>query len=391
MAVAYPAASGNWSTVSWLTTGGLPLGGLPGPADDVYANGKTIQLDTDTVVNTLRNDTTGPILNGGVFNHSAAANRSITATNGFYSTGGLVTITGVTGYTTSLFGDLLGANRWLTLGGVAGSTINWTGNLAFWSGAYNGGAIYVTSAGTVNITGNLATGSYVSAGIQYNCWGLYHNGVGTVNITGTVYGQTISCVVNASTGSINITGTVLSSSATNGYGVYSTTAGNITVIGTVDTAIPPATVYPAVYLTTGTLYFSGIAINRSDRPAIDVTKMVLLTTASTTWTFQDSGVGFKNLYTADFPALGNPLLANVRKNIAYGPVGELSGTAYMPSASSVLLNVPFDVASFGTLLMTPADFWAELLANITTPNSIGMRLKDCATVDSTGTQIASLT
>lgn len=395
MAIVYAAANDNWSTVgNWLTVGGIPYGMLPQPNDDVYANGKTIQLDVDVTVNTLRNTASAPIVAGGIFNHSASADRSITATNGFYavgSTAAVLSVTSNTPYTTDIAGDLMNNGRWFTFAGTG--NINFTGNmLNGWTGGYNGGGIYSSNTGVVNLTGIYFPGTYFAAGIQYNNWSFYNAGVGTVNITGSINGNNIGyCVVNASTGQVNLTGTATSGSAVAGYAIYSTTAGYITVIGTVDTQVPPTTVTSAIYLTTGTLYFSGIAINRSERPAIDTTKMILLTSGSTTWTFQDSGVGFKNLYTADLPALGNPLPANVRKNIAYGPVGELSGTAYMPSASSVLLNVPFDVASFGTLLMTPADFWAELLANITTPNSIGMRLKDCATVDSTGTQIASLT
>lgn len=396
MAIVYAAANDNWSTVgNWLTVGGIPYGMLPQPNDDVYANGKTIQLDVDVTVNTLRNTASAPIVAGGAFAYSGAADRSITATNGFYNTGtaGLLIITANLTYTVTITGDLntTTTGRWFTWAGAG--NINWTGNLANgWTGGYNGGAIYSTCTGTVNITGNLNPGSYFSAGVQYNNWAFSNSGIGTVNITGLVYGNSYGyAVYNASTGRVNITGTAMSGPLATAYAVYSTTAGIVQVVGIVDMQTPPTTNCPAIYLTTGTLYFSGVAINRSERPAIDTTKMILLTSGSTTWTFQDSGVGFKNLYTADLPALGNPLPANVRKNIAYGPVNELSGTAYMPSASSVLLNVPFDIASFGTLLMTPADFWAELLANITTPNSIGMRLKDCATVDSTGTQIASLT
>jgi len=396
MANRWAVANGNYSAAAtWNDPGGGAT--VPASGDDVYSNTYTVQLDVDVTANTLRNTANAGIgvSSGGGFAYTGSTNRSVTATNGFYNTGttGVLIIVITSPGIVTISGDLNSgtAGRWFTFSGTG--TINWTGNLANgWAGVYNGGAIYSTNTGTVNITGNLNPGTYFAASTQFNNWAYSNASTGTVNITGLVYGNSYGyAVYNASTGRVNIIGTAMSGPLATAYAVYSTTAGIVQVTGIVDTQVPPTTVTPAIYLTTGTLYFSGIAINRSERPVIDVTKMVLLSTASTTWTFQDSGVGFKNLYTADLPALGNPLPANVRKNISYGPVGELSGTAYMPTAPSVLLNVPFDVASFGTLLMTPADFWAELLTNITTPNSIGMRLKDCATVDSTGTQIASLT
>jgi hypothetical protein len=45
----------------------------------------------------------------------------------------------------------------------------------------------------------------------------------------------------------------------------------------------------------------------------------------------------------------------------------------------------------GTAALSPQDVWDYLLSNINTPNSIGERLKNAATVDSTGSQIANLT
>ena len=53
MAVVYPLANGNWSTVANWYSGGVAYGSLPLAGDDVYADGKTVTIDQDITVNLL--------------------------------------------------------------------------------------------------------------------------------------------------------------------------------------------------------------------------------------------------------------------------------------------------------------------------------------------------
>jgi len=60
----------------------------------------------------------------------------------------------------------------------------------------------------------------------------------------------------------------------------------------------------------------------------------------------------------------------------------------VPPAAAVSIGVPVDNTT-GTAYLNPTDIWNVPLASITTPNSIGERLKDASTVQTTGAQLAA--
>lgn len=78
---------------------------------------------------------------------------------------------------------------------------------------------------------------------------------------------------------------------------------------------------------------------------------------------------------------------DVRLGTVYG-AGSFQGTLAVPPANRVSTGVPVD-NTVGTGTITAQDVWDHLTTNMTTPNSIGERLKNAATVDTTGSQIAS--
>lgn len=70
MAVVYPAANDNWSTVANWMSGGNPYGQLPQSGDIVCSNGKTVTIDMDLAVYTfdrLTTVATSPAAAGGGF------------------------------------------------------------------------------------------------------------------------------------------------------------------------------------------------------------------------------------------------------------------------------------------------------------------------------------
>lgn len=74
MAIRYAVASGNWSsTATW--DGGT----LPTAADDVHANNRTVTLDQDVTVLSLRTTAGGAAVAGGNFNTPTSGTRNITA------------------------------------------------------------------------------------------------------------------------------------------------------------------------------------------------------------------------------------------------------------------------------------------------------------------------
>jgi hypothetical protein len=66
----------------------------------------------------------------------------------------------------------------------------------------------------------------------------------------------------------------------------------------------------------------------------------------------------RNLYTADSVG-GNPATSNVRFGTVFGPANELTGTCHVPGAASTLVGVPTD-NTVGTATISAADIRAAL-------------------------------
>jgi hypothetical protein len=81
----------------------------------------------------------------------------------------------------------------------------------------------------------------------------------------------------------------------------------------------------------------------------------------------------------------NLAVSDVRFGTTYA-LGTLTGTLKMPSANQVTFGIPVDT-TFGNAVLTAASVWDYLVANITTADSIGMRLKNVATPQTTGEQL----
>lgn len=151
-----PLASSNWTTTTWITAlanltafagNNLP----PSSMDDVWADNKSITIDTNIWVNSLRT-TNSPRTNG-------------PAGGGFFVSNGVSLTANLLAGTSTCLTFLSGASNSFTL---SSNNIN--------SSSTNN-AINNNSTGTANIRGNLITGgAYV----------VLNNSTGTVNITGNV-------------------------------------------------------------------------------------------------------------------------------------------------------------------------------------------------------------
>ncbi len=78
--------------------------------------------------------------------------------------------------------------------------------------------------------------------------------------------------------------------------------------------------------------------------------------------------------------------SNVRAGVVYG-YGNLFGYCNVPAPGLVAYGVPVG-DGYGSAILTGANVWSVLLDEITTPGSIGLRLKKCSTIASTGQQLA---
>lgn len=306
-----------------------------------------------------------------------------------------------------------------------GGTLNVTGDV---SGARNGHSfsisttvgVYANTNSIINIVGNVSSG----LGTRSNV-GVYNTATATINITGNITNaagidfSTANCGVYLGDGSTvcSIVGNVTTS--TRGHAIY---AGNnpVKVSGNLTNG------------TSGDMAFRGA---------------ILYLESANQWEFRKENLTTNTLY-APGVATGFPATNNVRTGVVYGPTNNLTGTCAVPPAAVVSLGVPVDntvgtasldanalaialtasltpaldaslsvsldaalsvslppaiAPALDTLLSSSLDtalsaslppaiapiLWDEDVTNITTPNSIGERLKNCATVATTGAQISS--
>jgi hypothetical protein len=315
----------------------------------------------------------------------------------------------------------------------AGATLNLTGDCS--AGGFNGSlsitsnndGIFLENNTTLNVVGNVF-GGFANAGNT----GIKLNGTNqTISITGNVNGLSGT--------SITIPNPAV---LLNGTAVFSIT-GNLTAGQNA----------PALYgpnATTAVQVFGNVQ-NATNGYMATIAPYVYLDAAVTQWEFRKSNLTTNTLYTPGV-ATGHPATNNVRTGIVYGPTNNLTGTCAVPPAAAVSLGVPVDntvgtasldanalaaalntslSASLSASLPTPISaslqaslptpisaslqaslptpiatalntslsaslpaaiaplLWDESVTNITTPNSIGERLKNCSTVATTGAQIAS--
>jgi hypothetical protein len=95
----------------------------------------------------------------------------------------------------------------------------------------------------------------------------------------------------------------------------------------------------------------------------------------------------KTLVDATATSGAFPSNSDVRSGISFNS-GSSVGTMSVPSASSVAYGVGVDNTT-GTAVLTPANVWDYLTANISTSGSIGERMKNCSTIASVGQQLAN--
>lgn len=269
--------------------------------------------------------------------------------------------------------------------------------------------VLVNAAGTLNINGNIVGGSN-SVGRTISS-----NGVGspTLNVVGDVTGNNHPAI-QGYFATINITGNLAASGtqgvalSTGGNGGTITINGNLTasstaalvcthttniiINGTITASASSAALNNS--LTTTTVTLNGNMVNNINGvTAVFSPRMQISAAANQTWYMTTSGGADRTLYTTGLmpPSGGYPAVGDVRSGVSYG-AGLYTGTCVIPAANTVALGVPVDT-TFGTAVLpitVATQMWAEPVTNLTVAGSIGERLKNCATTDTTGHQIAAL-
>jgi hypothetical protein len=431
-------ANGNWSALAtWQDDAGgsfIASTVLPGASDVVYFNNFTVQMDVDATVLQIRNNSTTGVTAGG--SGVISASRTVNA-DLFHASGNLITISANSPSVVNITGNMPGTfatNTNIKCILLAGSaTLNYVGNIvASTNPSVNTcKGIHVTGSGsTLNVTGDV----YVGQGPGYSnilagTHGIYIEASCTTNIVGNLYGPIraaalfcFAVAVASSNAVTNITGTVNANGGTTLCGgIYlANVTGDLNITGN----LIGSNTQPALS-GSGTSVTTRLYGNLQNAPngfmAAIVSKLFIETTSQ--WEFRKSNLTTNTLYTPGV-ATGHPATTNVKTGIVYGPTNDLTGTCAVPPAAAVSLGVPVDntvgtstldanalaialdaslSASLPPALTTSLDaslsaslpaaiaplLWDEAVTNITTPNSIGERLKNCSTVATTGAQIAS--
>jgi hypothetical protein len=341
MALITSAASGNFSAgATW--TGGV----VPGVGDEARAStGHTITIDVNTTCDTVSHAGTGTfILSNGV-----------TLTADLVSAG--------TGSTTVLV-QLTSTNSASVVGTVNGST---GANIGITTLANLG-------SGTLTITGN-AIGSSL-AGVGRNC--IQNRSTGKIIMTGNLTGgsgaSTHSVLENTVTGEIDLTGNATSDIATFAP-CRNTSTGTFQVLGNL-TASNSVPAFESQNIGATNVLRGNFQSSTQGVLPIYAQKVILGSAPSQNeFIFSVDGISTTaTFYTAD--ALpGVPAEADVKDGVVYGPASELTGTfeqTVAPSANDIRDAV-----------------WGAATSSLTTVGSIGERLKNTATVASTGDQLAS--
>jgi hypothetical protein len=350
-------------------------------SDVLHSNSFAITVNVDTTVGEVRNDNANSATAGGSFTLS----NGITLTaDAFAGSTGTACVQLAVANAATFVGNATGGTGTNAQGINSSSTgtLTITGNLTGGSGTNAHGAsvtiatitgnatggagtqprgLNVLSAGNVTITGNVTGGSTGAAE------GAFNVGAGTLTIVGSAIASDLSTGANnSSTGTLIVTRAV-----GNTWGIGA--AGGVEArVGVVSANVGSDTrVEELEYGSNGQAPTSGavkIVSGLNNKCLVTLTTSAVKTLAD-----PSDGTGQANE-------------ADVRSGVSYA-LGNKTGTCAVPAAGSVALGVAVDNTT-GTAVLTPAAVWDALTSGMTTSGSIGARLKNAATLDSTGQQLA---
>jgi hypothetical protein len=352
MAIRYAVATGNWSsTATW--NGGT----LPTSADDVYTNGFVVTINQDINVISLSNKLAVGVIAGGSFRISSI-NVNIVATTitggsalllNFFNYNAILTITANT-----MTGDSFIV---LELNNMSGGVVTINANLVSNS---------INTTPLLNVIGIQPTSLTINGNLTANNANILSSNSATNNIAINGFAQSSS--LNSA---LFITGNAITNNIT------------LTKAISINQGL-------AAIINNGSL--SNVTVKEIEQGnfgQVPISGYVRLSTASGAFYKGITPAGAVRRLSDPADIAGQvPNQSDVRFGVTYES-GAKTGTAYIPAAASVGFGVPVDNTT-GTAALTPASVWDAATSSLTTSGSIGERLKNASTVDTTGDQFAAL-
>ena len=320
---------------------------LPTSADNIYSNNFVGQINANLTVNLISNRAATGITAGGRFEIPSAITFTAVTQDVAVTSGSNVGMIQVTANNATVNIAIASSTNSSPTNNTVSVSVTGTGNIINCTGNFTAGtttastAIRLAGGNTFNHTGSITAGS------ASNTFGVNILAACTLVLNGN-YTATSSAVCFSNTGvsTVTINGVTTGSAA-----------------------------FPVITMTQGTLTLSGQVINVGGLNAIDCRGTTRLhPTLPTSFTYQTSGANRTCYAIPD---------SDVRS-------GVLAGTLAVPNPSNVVAGVPTD-NTVGTYSTTPSAIVSELFSQIAAGvDPIAERLKNVATVDTTGDQIATI-
>ena len=361
MANRYAVATGNWSAVgTW--DGGTTL---PGAGDIVRPNGFTVTIDQSITVGELINDAASPAVAGGWWIVAATVTVTADITCDTLATNDYVRLQTGVSETITIVGDITetstvkGAARdTITITGTG--TVSITGNITCSSIYYTRNLVYVSSAASLVVVGNVHGVGYNAGNLNYAIWVVSG---GSVSITGNLTSGLNSYAVHLAAGATGtITGDITSNTGSHStllnYGTCTLTG---TLIGGASLALSQNS--------TGVFNHIGNAQSSASGQPWNASGLYLIH-ASQELSHEHrviTSLAARTLYTGGTD-IGNPAAADVRDATLFGPASEYTGSLNVPAPSLVALGVPTD-ATTGTYNANPTVLQQTTIATLASQTS----------------------
>lgn len=225
------------------------------------------------------------------------------------------------------------------------------------------------------------------------------NGSGLITINGNVTGGSVStdsAIVSttSATSNIIVNGTVTAGSASQAYGIFHQGSGTITVTRVVGNSYGVGSTgigeSYAIFNANAATIFGEIVVQEFEfgsRGAVPVRGFCRIASSSNRVALFRNAAGTQITLVDPSTIVTPPLASDVRLGVSYYS-GNFTGTLAVPNFDNVAFGVPVD-SGVGTAILKPQDVWNYMRNNITGSGTIGERLKNAATIQSVGDQIAA--